>query len=171
VFCLAARLTVDRQRREDWTHSTLLGILDDLRCGRFAYRRPGSFWAWFRKRAYFRLLDEYRRERRHEAREVTVDPDAGGPDLSEFGGGSDPGIEIERVELVAAVDACIERIPSPDQRRALILLLRQDLSYEDVAATLVAPLNTVRAWIRRGRILLRACLAERLGLGVGTADV
>lgn len=145
-------------------------MLDDLAGGRFVYRRPGSFWAWFRKRAYFRLLDEYRRERRRDAREIAADPESGGPDLSEFGGGTDPAEEMERVELASAVDACLERIPHPEQRRALTLLLRQDLSYEDVAAALAAPLNTVRAWIRRGRILLRACLVERLGVRAETAD-
>ena len=171
VFCLAVRLTRDPERRRDWTHSTLLGILDDLARGRFVYRRPGSFWAWFRKRAYFRLLDEYRRERRLHAREIAGDPESGGPDLSEFGGGSDPAEEIERVELVSAIESCLDRLPNRDQRRALSLLLGQDLSYDDVAVALAAPLNTVRAWIRRGRILLRACLAERLGLEVGTIDV
>lgn len=168
VFCLACRLTSDPDLRQDWTHEVLLGVLDDVKRGRFVWRRPGSFWAWFRKRAYYRLLDEYRRHRRRAGREIVPshdEEDGGG--AWEFPGGEDPVAEIERAETLAAVEACIEKLPSLEQQRALGLLLFNDLAYEAIAEVMAAPLNTVKAWIRRGRLALRKCLAGALGLATG----
>lgn len=168
VHRMAARLTHDPDARRDWSHATLLGILDDLRAGRFVYRRPGSFWAWFRKRAYFRLLDECRRARRRAGRERALDAAAdgdgapGGSDPADPGA-PDPAAELERVELRAAIERCLEGIAHPEQRRATALVL-EELAYEEIAAALGAPLNTVRTWIRRGRIALRRCLMERWGI-------
>ncbi|HEY3216703.1 MAG TPA: sigma factor-like helix-turn-helix DNA-binding protein, partial [Candidatus Eisenbacteria bacterium] len=52
-------------------------------------------------------------------------------------------------------------IDNPDHRRALSLRLFDDLQYQEVAAAMETPLNSVRAWIRRGRLALRRCLAAR----------
>jgi RNA polymerase sigma-70 factor (ECF subfamily) len=167
VWCMAARVASDPETRRDWSHEVLLGVLRDLELGRFEYRGPGSFWGWFRKRAYFRLLDEYRRSRKVTEREM---PGGAPTDLSgpgELTGSEDPARELERTEIRAAVEACLEKLPNPNQRRALEGLLWDDLSYEDIAARLSAPLNTVRAWIRRGRLALRKCLVVSLGLQPG----
>lgn len=163
VFIMSGRLVSDTDLRQDWTHDVLLGILDDLRLGRFVYRRPGSFWAWFRKRAYFRLLDAYRshRVRQHrEAGEASFDDTA----LASVTGGADPAIELERTELRAALEACLGTLSNARHRDALWHLLVEDLSYQGIAERMSTPLNTVRAWIRRGRLTLRECLATRLGL-------
>lgn len=163
VYCMACRLTGDPSVRRDWAHDVLLGILDDLRLGRFAYRGPGSFWAWFKKRAYFRLLDEYRRARRTGARETMMGLDL--PDLPEARTETSAELELERVEVQAALEKCLGRIPNENQRRALALVVLQSASYEDIASAMDAPLNTVRAWIRRGRLAVRRCLLDSLDLG------
>jgi RNA polymerase sigma-70 factor (ECF subfamily) len=165
VYWMAARLTRDPDQRRDWTHDVLIGIVDDLARGRFTYRHAGSFWAWFRTRAHFRLLDAYRRARRDAARERQVDDADDGPGLDAFTGGEDPAVVMERVELRAAVERCLSRLDSADHARALRLRLLEDRTYEDVAGALGAPLNTVRAWIHRGRIALRRCLEATLGSG------
>jgi RNA polymerase sigma-70 factor (ECF subfamily) len=170
VFWMACRLTRDPEQRQDWAHEVLLGVIDDLARGRFAYRHPGSFWAWFRKRAHFRLLDAYRRQRRDAQREMTVDDRDDAPGLDAFAGGEDPADVIERVELRAVVERCLDRLANPEQARALTLRLLEDHSYEDVAGAMRAPLNTVRAWIRRGRIALRRCLEAATGAGVAAPE-
>ena len=167
VFCMACRLTADPEARRDWTHTVLLGVLDDLARGRFIWRHPGSFWSWFRKRAYYRLLDEHRRRGRRAAREETVESV---DDVVRIAGGDDPAAEMERVELRAAVEACLAALPGDEQRRALALFLLEDAAYADVAENLGVPLNTVKTWIHRGRPLLRRCLAERLGLRLAPAN-
>ncbi|NOT35658.1 MAG: sigma-70 family RNA polymerase sigma factor [Candidatus Eisenbacteria bacterium] len=168
VYAFATRLTPDPDLREEWTHVALLRILEDVREGRFVLRHPGGFWSWFRKRAYFLVLDQLRRARRDAARnEAEPDLDAL-PDLAPFGAG-DPAREFERVELRADIERCLEGLSNSDHRRALELLLLVDLPYEEVAASLSSPLSTIKTWIRRGRISLRECLARRWRLEAGDA--
>lgn len=167
VFSLACRLTANGEDRRDWCHDTLLGIMDDVSNGRFVYTRPGSFWAWFRKRAWFRLLDAYRRTRRHEQRELLfgeTEVEEELPGRIALPAGSNPARDFEAVRLRTAVEDCLGKIPSREQRQALEILLFQDGTYEDVAAALASPLNTVKAWIRRGRLALRKCLSASLAL-------
>ncbi|MBI5711119.1 MAG: sigma-70 family RNA polymerase sigma factor [Candidatus Eisenbacteria bacterium] len=171
VFCMASRLTADPELRREWTHTVLLAILDDLARGRFTYQRPGSFWAWFRKRAYYGLLDQYRRRARVSARESATDERGETRDLERFPGVEDPVADTERAELLDALETCLGRLPSDDQRRALRLLLFEDMTYQDIAGAMTAPLNTVRAWIRRARLSVRKCLGATLGLArAGDAD-
>jgi RNA polymerase sigma-70 factor (ECF subfamily) len=166
VYCMACRLTRDVDTRRDWSHDVLLGILDDLSRGRFEYRGPGTFWAWFRKRAYYRLLDSYRATKKTLGRES---PQGGTLDLPEFvqGRGLDPAEEMQLTLTRSALEACLERLENRDHRRALDLLLFEDMAYETIAERLDAPLNTVRAWIRRGRLQMRKCLVESLDLLAG----
>jgi RNA polymerase sigma-70 factor, ECF subfamily len=157
VYCMALRLARDPDRARDWAHQVILGVLDDLARGCFVYWRPGSFWAWFRKRAHFRLLDEYRRDRwaRGSASEEV---------LLAVPGAEDPARDAERAELRSAIEGCLDALASVEQRRSLELLLFEDLGYQQIAEILSAPLNTVRSWIRRARLAVRRCLIERLGL-------
>ncbi len=173
VYCMAIRLSSDPETRRDWCHDTLLGILDDLRLGRFEYRGSGSFWGWFRKRAHYRLLDEYRRSRRISGRESPrggplelEDAEAVPGGLSRWSGwnGGDPHEELERVEMLSALETCLRALDNENHRKALELLWLQDQPYEEISLALEAPLNTVRAWIRRGRLAVRTCLTASLGL-------
>jgi RNA polymerase sigma-70 factor (ECF subfamily) len=163
VFCMASRLARHSDRARDWTHTVILAIVEELARGRFAYRHPGSFWAWFRKRAYYQLLDQYRRCRAIDRREQSGGDDPAPAFLSACGA-DDPVAELQRAELYGALEACLTDLPSDDQRRSLRLLLLEDQTYESIAHTMRAPLNTVRAWIRRGRVRLRECLSRRMEL-------
>ena len=140
----------------------MLGILEDLKAGRFVYRGPGSFWAWFRKRVHYRLLDELRRQRKQCAREQPSG--TAGDEALDRPGPIDPAVAAEHLEFLSAMDDCLARIANADQRAALGLRLIHDLSYEEIACSMGSPLNTVRSWIRRGRQELRRCLATRLDL-------
>jgi RNA polymerase sigma-70 factor, ECF subfamily len=164
VYLMACRLTPDVGQRRDWAHDTLLGVLDDVRRGRFEYRGAGTFWAWFRKRAWFRLLDQYRRTRRVGERER---PEGDTTDLEAIrvaARGADPLQELMRVELRGALERCLAKLPNEDHRRALEMFLLAEMPYERIAVSMSAPLNTVRAWIRRGRLAVRRCLAAALDL-------
>ena len=170
VYCMACRLTNDRDQRHDWSQQVLLGVLGDVEHGRFTYTRPGSFWAWFRKRAYYRLLDEYRRSRLRREREGGGASGEQPPDLEGFSAGGDPLDELERCEILAALEACMGKLPSVHQRSALEMLLFRQMDYLSIAEDLGAPLNTVKAWIRRGRLAVRKCLVRALGLQARAAS-
>ncbi len=169
VYCMACRISRDPETRRDWSHDVLLGVLDDLARGRFEYRGPGSFWAWFRKRAHYRLLDSYRRSKQILVRES---PQGGTFDLPADSRATehDPEQEMQRTLLRSSLESCMDRLENRDHRRALELLLFEDLTYETIAERLDAPLNTVRAWIRRGRLQIRRCLVESLHLLEGKAE-
>lgn len=164
VFALACRLTFDPDQRRDWAHTVLLALVDDVRTGRFVFRHAGGFWSWFRKRAYFRLMDECRRTAREQSRVRSADDPERAPDLASYGVSGDVAEEFDRVALRADVEGCLEKLPNADHRRALRLLLEDEAAYADIAKALATPLNTVRVWILRGRQGLRRCLAERWGL-------
>ncbi len=178
VYCMAARLASDPETRRDWSHDVLLGILEDLERGRYEYRGPGSFWAWFRKRAHFRLLDAYRSSRLTSERERAAGapqdlPTGSHASLSAAWAGwggrgqTDPAEEMERIEVQSAVERCLRGLTNDDHRKSLELLLFHDLAYEEIARRSDVPLNTVRAWIRRGRLALRRCLVLALHLAPG----
>ena len=161
VYAFACRRTVDPDLRQDWTHDVLLRLLDDLAGGGFVYRRPGSLWAWFRKRAWFLVLEAGRRRRVHDGRErITANGE-----LPEHIADDDTARRIEDHEAALAVERCLAAVASAnaDHARALRLRMTDETPYEDVARELGAPVNTVRAWIRRGRVALRRCLVERFG--------
>lgn len=162
VYVQACRLCQDPESRRDWAHDCLLHLLDDLAGGKFTYRHPGSLWAWFRQRAWFLLLES---RRTHRRRQAFQQPD-GDALLDTVPAPCNPEHDLSRTEIADTVEHCLDRIVSVDQRQVLRLLLHQDLPYQDIADTVDAPLNTVRAWIRRGRLSLRRCVASRLGLEV-----
>lgn len=57
-----------------------------------------------------------------------------------------------------ALKACLKQLDTA-KRRAILLCYVTGLSHGEVAATLNAPLGTVKAWIRRGTIALQECLS------------
>lgn len=159
VYAFASRRTPDLDLRRDWTHDVILRLLDDLAGGGFVYRRPGSFWAWFRKRAWFLVLEAGRRQRVRDGREVATPAE----ELPEPTAPDDTARLAEDHEAALAVERCLEALASGNHARALRLRMADDTPYEEIAVALDAPLNTVRAWIRRGRVALRRCLVERFG--------
>ncbi len=57
-----------------------------------------------------------------------------------------------------ALKTCLGRLDEP-KRRAILLCYVTGLNHGEVAATLGAPLGTIKAWIRRGTIALQECLS------------
>ena len=65
---------------------------------------------------------------------------------------------VGEVAETAALKTCLGRIEEPT-RLAILLCYVTGLSHGEVAATLNAPLGTVKAWIRRGMAALQECLS------------
>lgn len=163
VYNMAARLAADPEQRHDWSQEILLAIVREMSAGRFVYRRPGCFWAWFQARVNFLLINLYHKDRKHSRRWTTGEV---GDDLVSkvpLNEGADPLGMLEVLETRRVVDECLERLSSEDHRRALHLVLFQELPYQDIADEMGASLNTVRSWIRRARIAMRECVAGKLG--------
>ncbi len=157
VFAYACRLSPDYDLRRDWTHDCLLKLSEEISAGKFEYRRPGSLWAWFSKRARFVVLDYYQNLKRQQQRETDFE-DFVHPHALE-----NPEQDFQANETVAVVEKCIQNISNDSQQKALRFLLFQDFSYAEIASIMKRPLNTVRGDIRLGRIALRTCVMRMLG--------
>jgi RNA polymerase sigma-70 factor (ECF subfamily) len=66
----------------------------------------------------------------------------------------------EQLNLDPEIQAALDALP-PDFRVAVVLCDLEELSYEEIAATLNIKVGTVRSRIHRGRVLLREALAHR----------
>jgi RNA polymerase sigma-70 factor (ECF subfamily) len=171
VFRMTARYSQDLEHRQDWTHDVLLKVIQELRQRSFTLTQPGGFWAWFKKRAHFLLLDRAMKLRRDESKVAQGEHAEG---LLESVASTriydDPSHAIEAWQARRIVERCLDRIVNADHRNALEAQMFEEQSYEAIATTLSAPINTVRSWIRRARISLRQCVASSMGTEIDSAD-
>jgi RNA polymerase sigma-70 factor (ECF subfamily) len=163
VYTLTARLTHDQELRHDWCQDILLQIVKEMGSGRFVYTRPGCFWAWFKSRAHFLLINLYHKEKKHTERWSTGEVGEALAENMPLEKGTDPLRVLEAVEARRIIEECLDELGSEDQRRALSLVLFQDQSYQEVSEFTGSALNTVRSWIRRARIAMRQCVAGKFG--------
>jgi RNA polymerase sigma factor (sigma-70 family) len=72
---------------------------------------------------------------------------------------SDPTPEeaLLQVSEGAALRLCLETL-DPERRRIILLAYTEGLSHGEIAASIGVPLGTVKSWIRRSLIKLKACL-------------
>jgi RNA polymerase sigma-70 factor (ECF subfamily) len=63
------------------------------------------------------------------------------------------------VELEESFQRAVSQLP-PEQRTAILLLVQQDLPYEDIALAMEAPVSSVKTWIHRARTRLRELLKD-----------
>ena len=140
VFSLALRMTGDRGLAEEIAQDVFLEL--DRNLARI--ENDGHACFWLRRVAMSRSTDAMRR-RRVRGIDLWVEmQDVHGVDTEEHA--SPLGARLE--QLLATL--------SEPQRAALILRYQEDLTPEEIAATLSAPLATVKSHLQRGLKLLRA---------------
>ncbi len=99
-------------------------------------------------------IDLLRARARQRARAGEVDDEWSVPDLSPL-----PDERLARREEVRRTASALERLPAA-QREALLLLVTEDLSYEEIGRRLDAPVGTVASWILRARKSVARALAK-----------
>jgi RNA polymerase sigma factor (sigma-70 family) len=149
VYRLAYRLTGNQHDAEDLTQDVFIRVFRSLD----GYT-PGTFEGWLHRITTNLFLDRMRRASRIRFEAL--------PDDAE----RLPGREAtpEAAVLSDLFDPDVERALAalpPDFRAAVVLCDVEQLSYEEIAATLNVKLGTVRSRISRGRAMLRAALADR----------
>jgi RNA polymerase sigma-70 factor (ECF subfamily) len=146
VFSLALRMTGDRGLAEEIAQDVFLALDKDLS----RMESPAHACFWLRRVTMSRATDAMRR-RRVRGIDQWVE-------LDEFHGAqgedrdSPLGIRIER--LLATLPEAM--------RAALVLRYQEDLTPEEIAASLGAPLATVKSHLQRGLKLLRAKAGSQL---------
>ncbi len=140
VFSLALRMTGDRGLAEEIAQDVFLELDRNLR----KIESEQHAVNWLRRVAMSRSADALRR-RRVQGVHLWVELDEGAGARSEKSG-SPLGARLERL---------LATLPEA-QRAALVLRYQEELTPEEIAETLNAPLATVKSHLQRGLKLLRA---------------
>jgi len=144
VFSLALRMTGDYGLAEEIAQDVFLELDRHLR----SIENPLHALLWLRRVAMNRSADALRRRR---VRGISVEIDETHGARGE-----------ERISPLAdRVERLLATVPEP-QRAALVLRYQEDLTPEEIAVTLGAPLATVKSHLQRGLKLLRAKAAIHL---------
>jgi RNA polymerase sigma-70 factor (ECF subfamily) len=140
VFSLAWRMTGDRGLAEEIAQDVFLEL--DRFMDRIESAQHAGFW--LRRVTMSRSTDAMRRRRvRGVDLWVEIEEDHGAP------------AEERSSPLGARLEHLLTTLPEP-QRAALLLRYQEDLTPEEIAATLEAPLATVKSNLQRGLKLLRS---------------
>jgi RNA polymerase sigma-70 factor (ECF subfamily) len=140
VFSLALRMTGDRGLAEEIAQDVFLEL--DRNLGKMQSADHVRFW--LRRVAMNRSADALRRRRvRGTDLWVEMEDEHGVP------------VEERGSPLSARLEQLLATLPEP-QRAALVLRYQEDLTPEEIAATLQTPLATVKSQLQRGLKLLRA---------------
>jgi len=146
VFSLALRMTGDRGLAEEIAQDVFVEL--DRNMGKIESPQHAIFW--LRRVAMSRSTDALRRRRvRSVDRWVEIDESHGAM------------AEERSSPLGDRIEALLATLPEP-QRAAIVLRYQEDLTPEEVAATLGAPLATVKSHLQRGLKLLRAKAQSQL---------
>jgi RNA polymerase sigma-70 factor (ECF subfamily) len=140
VFSIALRMTGDRGLAEEIAQDVFVEMNGNL--SRFA--SPAHACFWLRRVAVNRSADALRR-RKVRGIDLWVEME----DVH----GAPP--EERASPLGARLEQLLATLPEA-QRAALVLRYQEDLTPEEIAATLEAPLATVKSHLQRGLKLLRA---------------
>lgn len=146
VFSLALRMTGDRGLAEEIAQDVFLEL--DKNLGRLESAEHTCFW--LRRVTMSRSADALRR-RKVRGMDLWVEME----DV--------PGMNTEERSspLGSRLEQLLATLPEP-QRAALILRYQEDLTPEEIAAALEAPLATVKSQLQRGLKLLRSKAATHL---------
>jgi RNA polymerase sigma-70 factor (ECF subfamily) len=146
VFSLALRMTGDHGLAEEIAQDVFLEL--DRHLGRMESRDHVRFW--LRRVAMSRSADALRRR---TARRMDL--------WVEIEEGHGMQLEDRPSPLGSRLEGLLATLPEA-QRAALILRYQEDLTPKEIAATLEAPLATVKSNLQRGLKLLRAKAGESL---------
>lgn len=147
LFGVAMAILRDRDAASDAVHDGFVNI-----ARRAAQYDPekGAAEAWLGSVVRHAALDIARRR----GREIPTDDATLG----------DTPVEADQLETLAAGEEgarlreCLSALPEKN-RQGIVLAFVHGLSHPQIAAKLELPLGTVKAWIRRGLLSLRECLA------------
>lgn len=148
LVAIAQRILRQRDRAEDVVQEVFVAVWH--RAAQFDATR-GAARAWLTTMTRNRALNMLRDEGRVEYHDA--------PDLPEMGDRQADALgAFDALTERDALRTCLERLDEP-KRRAILLCYVTGLNHGEAAATMNAPLGTVKAWIRRGVASLQECLS------------
>jgi RNA polymerase sigma-70 factor (ECF subfamily) len=149
LMAVALRIVRRRELADEVLHDAFLQIWQ--KAGTYD-PKLGSARGWIYTVVRHRALNHLRASRRENSVADFPDtvPDSTTPDAFDT---------LDRAERAGALHHCLQRLD--DTKRNCILLAYTDgYTHQQIAARIDAPLGSVKAWIRRGLMMLRTCLAQ-----------
>jgi RNA polymerase sigma-70 factor (ECF subfamily) len=154
IFNLAFRLTCDRAEAENVTQEAFLRAYTALPHS----RTDLAFKPWLFQIAVNLCRDLARKKRPTAFAEMTPDEEAAPEEAIE----DESPLPLDQVETRELGQALAQAVADlPEVYRAVVTLrYTEELAYEDIAAALDLPINTVRTHLFRAKAMLRKTLAE-----------
>lgn len=156
------RIQNDRAQAEDVLQEVFVNVWKSAGSYNASLAAP---MAWLASVARNRAIDSLRRRKSEPATVSSsrVDADGEEQDLLARFASPDAGPQelAEQADDALALRGCLGRL-SAEQQQCLSLAYYQGLSHGEVAEHLSQPLGTVKSWVRRALIAMKACL-ERAG--------
>ena len=167
LFAVVLRICRDRAQAEDILQEVYVNV----------WRAAGGFDAaqsqpltWLTSIARNRAIDSLRRAQTQPQFQTTITADDEDSDVYDATADDNPGpLELlRRAADARALSHCMQDLSAP-QRQSVALAFYDGLSHAEVADKLGQPLGTVKSWVRRALMSLKACLeraAQADGKGV-----
>jgi RNA polymerase sigma-70 factor (ECF subfamily) len=152
------RIQRNRAQAEEVLQEVFIAVWQSAQSFNPALSQPST---WLGSVARNRAIDSLRRAQsapqtvsRHR-----VEGDEEEQDMLQDIASDDPGPLdlLEQASDARALQQCMEGL-NKAQRRSLALAFYQGLTHAEVAEQLGEPLGTVKSWVRRGLLTLKACL-------------
>jgi RNA polymerase sigma factor (sigma-70 family) len=150
LFGVCLRILKDRSEAEDVLQEVYVTV----------WRKAAVFDAsraspmtWLIAIARNRSIDRLRASRQTR----TMDPIEAASEIADTAGGADR--VIEGAQDYARLHGCLDGLAS-HERAALRGAFFDGNTYEDLASRMKVPLGTMKSWIRRAMIKLKACLEQ-----------
>ena len=124
------------------------------------YEPRAKFTTWLLKIARNLVFNEMRRQKRHTATPLQIDPDGEEMQLRDVRGAT-PAASLLQDELQRAIESAIAELPET-QRMAVVLRRYEELSYEEIANVLEQSVPAVKSLLFRARTELRVKLKAYL---------
>ncbi|MFV0415955.1 MAG: RNA polymerase sigma factor [Chthoniobacterales bacterium] len=158
VIGLSAKMLGDHAEAEDMAQQVFVRAWK----ARQRYEASAKFSTWILRITRNTVLNEIRRRKRHPQQSLDQ-PNADGLPYDPPSPAASPQEEVQRDEVVRAVDAALLRLPE-NQCLAMTLLRYEQLPYEEIAKIMNLQIGAVKSLIFRARQQLRSELKKFLEL-------
>ena len=157
LFGVVLRIARDRSQAEDVLQEAYVNVWRAASGFDAAKAQPLT---WLTSIARNRAIDSLRRAQAQPRLQTpaALDPDDGDDALERVADDGPGPLELlSQAAEARALGDCMAQL-TPVQRQSMALAFYDGLSHSEVAERLRQPLGTVKSWLRRGLLALKACL-------------
>ena len=168
LFAVVLRICRDRAQAEDILQEVYVNVWRAASGFDAAQSQPLT---WLTSIARNRAIDSLRRGQTQPQLQTSHSADDEDSDVYDTTADDSPGpLELlSRASDARALSACLEGL-TPPQRQSVALAFYDGLSHAEVADQMGQPLGTVKSWVRRALLSLKACLERAVQRDAGASS-